>query len=35
MTDLQWQDLLRVIDGELLDPLPVGLIVESPLFGDN
>ena len=30
MTDLQWQELLRVIDGELLDPLPVGLIVDSP-----
>ena len=30
MTDLQWQDLLRVIGGELLDPLPVGLIVDSP-----
>jgi uroporphyrinogen-III decarboxylase len=30
MTDLQWQDLLRVIRGELLHPLPVGLIVDSP-----
>ena len=30
MTDAQWQNLLRVIDGELLDPLPVGLIVDSP-----
>jgi uroporphyrinogen decarboxylase len=30
MTDLQWQDLLRVIGGEYLDPLPVGLIVDSP-----
>ncbi len=30
MTDLQWRDLLRVIHGELLDPLPVGLIVDSP-----
>ncbi|OHB70838.1 MAG: uroporphyrinogen decarboxylase [Planctomycetes bacterium RBG_13_63_9] len=30
MTDAQWRDLLRVIDGELLDPLPVGLIVDCP-----
>ncbi len=30
MTDPQWHDLLRVIGGELLDPLPVGLIVDSP-----
>jgi uroporphyrinogen-III decarboxylase len=30
MTDQQWQDLLRVINGELLDPLPVGLIVDCP-----
>jgi uroporphyrinogen-III decarboxylase len=30
MTDPQWQDLLRVIDGQLLDPLPVGLIIDSP-----
>ena len=30
MTDPQWQDLLRVINGELLDPLPAGLIVGSP-----
>lgn len=30
MTDLQWHDLLRVLDGELLDPLPVGLIVDCP-----
>ncbi len=30
MTDPQWQDLLRVIQGDLLDPLPVGLIVDSP-----
>ncbi len=30
MTDHQWQDLLRVVRGELLDPLPVGLIVDSP-----
>ncbi|MCE5268392.1 MAG: hypothetical protein LLG00_10950 [Planctomycetaceae bacterium] len=30
MTDPQWQDLLRVIRGELLTPLPVGLIIDSP-----
>ena len=30
MTDKQWQDLLRVHRGELLDPLPVGLIIDSP-----
>jgi uroporphyrinogen decarboxylase len=30
MTDPQWQDLLRVVQGDLLDPLPVGLIVDSP-----
>jgi uroporphyrinogen decarboxylase len=30
MTDPQWQDLLRVVRGDLLDPLPVGLIVDSP-----
>jgi uroporphyrinogen decarboxylase len=30
MTDPQWQALLRVIRGELVDPLPVGLIVDSP-----
>ena len=30
MTDSQWQNLLRIIDGELLNPLPVGLIVDCP-----
>jgi uroporphyrinogen-III decarboxylase len=30
MTDQQWQDLLRVLDGQLLDPLPVGLIIDCP-----
>ena len=30
MTDSQWQDLLRVIHGELLDPIPAGLIIDSP-----
>ena len=30
MTESQWHDLLRVINGELLDPLPVALIVDSP-----
>jgi uroporphyrinogen-III decarboxylase len=30
MTDLQWQTLLRLIEGEILDPLPAGLIIDSP-----
>jgi len=30
MTDNQWRDLLRVLGGELLDPLPVGFIVDCP-----
>ncbi|MHC4402148.1 MAG: uroporphyrinogen decarboxylase family protein [Planctomycetota bacterium] len=30
MTDKQWRDLLRVIRGDLLDPLPVGFIIDSP-----
>ncbi|HEY4759821.1 MAG TPA: uroporphyrinogen decarboxylase family protein [Thermoguttaceae bacterium] len=30
MTDPQWQDLLSVIEGKLLDPLPAGLIIDSP-----
>ena len=30
MTDAQWQDLLRVMGGERLNPLPVGAIVDSP-----
>jgi len=30
MTDEQWRDLLRVLDGELLEPLPVGFIIDSP-----
>lgn len=30
MTDLEWEKLLRVVRGELLDPVPVGLIVDSP-----
>jgi len=30
MTDAQWQMLLRVLDGEQFDPLPVGLIIDSP-----
>lgn len=30
MTDPQWQTLLRAIAGQRLDPLPVGLIVDSP-----
>ncbi len=30
MTDPQWHNLLRVIGGDLIEPLPVGLIVDSP-----
>src|SRR5210317_87014 len=30
MTDKQWNDLLRIVAGELLDPLPVGFIIDSP-----
>jgi uroporphyrinogen-III decarboxylase len=30
MTDQQWDNLLRVIRGEVLNPLPVGFIIDSP-----
>lgn len=30
MTDQQWKDLLAVVKGELLSPLPVGFIIDSP-----
>jgi len=30
MTDEQWQKLLAVIDGEVLSPLPVGFVIDSP-----
>jgi len=30
MTDQQWNDLLAVVNGELLSPLPVGFIIDSP-----
>jgi len=30
MTDKQWQDLLKVIEGEILSPLPAGFIIDSP-----
>lgn len=30
MTEKQWKDLLRVIDGDILSPLPVGFIIDSP-----
>ena len=30
MTDQQWNDLLSVLEGRLLEPLPVGLIVDCP-----
>jgi uroporphyrinogen decarboxylase len=30
MTDEQWDNLLAVIDGELVEPMPVGFIIDSP-----
>jgi len=30
MTDSQWNQLLAVLRGEPLDPLPVGFIIDSP-----
>jgi uroporphyrinogen decarboxylase len=30
MTDQQWRDLLAVIRGERVEPLPVGFIIDSP-----
>ena len=30
MTDKQWSDLLRVIQGEKLESLPVGFIIDCP-----
>lgn len=30
MTDRQWNDLLAVLRGEVLNPLPVGFIIDSP-----
>ena len=30
MTDKQWQDLLDVIKGKILDSLPVGFIIDCP-----
>jgi len=30
MTDKQWNDLLDIINGKILDPLPVGFIIDSP-----
>ncbi len=30
MTDKQWQALVDVINGEIMDPLPVGFIIDSP-----
>jgi len=32
MTDEQWTRLLRILDGERLDPLPVGFLVDGPWF---
>ncbi len=30
MTDKQWETLLKVINGETIDPIPVGFIIDSP-----
>ena len=30
MTDSHWQQLLRVLDGEIIDPLPIGFIIDCP-----
>jgi uroporphyrinogen-III decarboxylase len=30
MTDPQWLDLLHIIEGKQLDPIPAGLIIDSP-----
>lgn len=30
MTDLQWSNLLKVIKGEVIQPVPVGFIIDSP-----
>ena len=30
MTPEQWEKLLAVINGEILDPLPVGFVIDSP-----
>ena len=30
MTDQQWENLLRILDGELLSPLPTGFLVDGP-----
>ncbi|MBN1649180.1 MAG: hypothetical protein JW874_14175, partial [Spirochaetales bacterium] len=30
MTDKQWNDLLRVISGEVLDPMPAGFVIDCP-----
>ena len=35
MTDIQWENLLRVLDGERLDPLPVALLVDGPWLADS
>lgn len=30
MTDPHWQQLLRILDGDTIDPLPIGFIVDCP-----
>jgi uroporphyrinogen decarboxylase len=34
MTDAQWENLLRGIDGQRFDPLPVALLVDGPWLAD-
>ena len=30
MTDQQWENLLKVINGEIVEPMPVGFVIDSP-----
>jgi len=30
MTDHQWEELLGVLSGEVLEPMPAGFIIDSP-----
>ena len=30
MTDNQWNDLLEIVNGKVLDPMPLGFIIDSP-----
>lgn len=35
MTDQQWGFLLRILDGEVFDPLPVGFLVDGPWVAEQ